>query len=162
MRWAGVQCRKALTENENLDSMAGMKAKTLVLTLAVWFAVGALCLAASAQVGTWKLNEPKSKFTLGTGKNTTVVYKDAMRGKVKITTDGVDAHGKPAHSEGIGKFDGKEYAVAGDPNSDMRSYTKADDHTLDFVVKKAGKTTAKGAGSHFCRWQKPHCQRERN
>ena len=26
----------------------------------------------------------------------------------------------------------------------MRSYTKADDHTLDFVVKKAGKTTAKG------------------
>ena len=87
--------------------MAGMKAKMLVLTLAVWFAVGALCLAASSQVGTWKLNEPKSKFTPGTGKNTTVVYKDGMGGKVKITTDGIDAHSKPAHSEWTGKFDGK-------------------------------------------------------
>jgi len=133
-----------LTQKENLDSMAGMKAKMLVLTLAVWFAAAALCLAASSQVGTWKLNEPKSKFTPGTGKNTTVVYKDAMGGKVKITTDGIDAHGKPAHSEWTGKFDGKDYAVAGDPNSDMRSYTKVDDRTLDFVVKKAGKTTARG------------------
>jgi hypothetical protein len=67
LRWAGVWRRKALTQNENLDSMAGMKAKTLVLTLAVWFAVGALCLAAAPQVGTWKLNEPKSKFTAGNG-----------------------------------------------------------------------------------------------
>ena len=63
---------------------------------------------------------------------------------VKTTTDGIDANGKPAHSEWTGKFDGKDYAVTGDPNSDMRSYTKVDDRTLDFVVKKAGKTTAKG------------------
>jgi hypothetical protein len=67
-----------------------------------------------------------------------------MGGKVKITTDGIDAQGKPAHSEWTGEFDGRDYAVTGDPNSDMRSYTKADDHTLDFVVKKSGKTTAKG------------------
>ena len=124
--------------------MAAMKAKMLVLTLAVWFAAAALCLAASSQVGTWKLNEPKSKFTPGTGKNTTVVYKDGVGGKVKITTDGIDAHGKPAHSEWTGKFDGKDYAVTGDPNSDMRSYTKVDDRTLDFTVKKGGKVTANG------------------
>ncbi len=124
--------------------MAGMKAKMLVLTLAVWFAAAALCLAASSQVGTWKLNEPKSKFTPGTGKNTTVVYKDGVGGKVKITTDGIDAHGKPAHSEWTGKFDGKDYAVTGDPNSDMRSYTKVDDRTLDFSTKKGGKVTVSG------------------
>src|SRR5437879_4702793 len=124
--------------------MAGMKTRTLVLTLAVWFAAAALCLAASSQVGTWKLNEPKSKFTPGTGKNTTVVYKDAMGGQVKITTDGIDAQGKPAHSEWTGKFDGKDYAVTGDPNSDMRSYTKIDDHTLGFNVKKGGKVTTSG------------------
>jgi hypothetical protein len=40
LRWADVWRRKALTQNENLDSMTGMKAKTLVLALAVWFAVG--------------------------------------------------------------------------------------------------------------------------
>jgi len=34
------------------------------------------------------------------------------------------------------KFDGKDYPVTGDPNSDMRSYTKVDEHTLGFNVKK--------------------------
>jgi hypothetical protein len=140
-----------LTQSENVDSMTGMKTKTSVLTVAFWFAAGALCLAASPQVGAWKLNEPKSKFTPGTGKNTTVVYSEAMGGKVKITTDGIDAHGKPAHSEWTGKFDGKDYAVTGDPNSDLRSYKKSkgvgggvDDRTVDFTVKKGGKVTANG------------------
>ena len=121
-----------------------MKTKTIGLTLAFCFLAGAACFAADPQIGTWKLNEAKSKFAPGTGKNTMVVYKNAMGGKVKITTDGIDANGKAAHSEWTGKFDGKDYSVTGDPNSDMRSYTKVDDRTLDFVVKKAGKTTAKG------------------
>jgi hypothetical protein len=77
-------------------------------------------------------------------KNTMVVYTDAMGGKVKITTDGVDAAGKPAHSEWTGKLDGKDYSVTGDPTSDMRSYKKVDDRTLDFTVKKSGKVTVNG------------------
>jgi hypothetical protein len=121
-----------------------MKAKTLAVTLAVWFAAGALCLAAEPQMGTWKLNEAKSKFAPGRGKNTMVVYEDAMEGKVKITTDGVDANGKPTHSEWTGKFDGKDYSVTGDSNADMRSYTKVDDRILDFTVKKGGKITVTG------------------
>jgi len=120
-----------------------MKTKTLLLTLALCFLAGAVCFAADPQMGTWKLNEAKSKFAPGAAKNTTVAY-TAAGDKVKVTIDGTDAEGKPAHNEWTGKFDGKDYAVAGDPNSDMRSYTKVDDRTLDFVVKKAGKTTAKG------------------
>jgi hypothetical protein len=122
--------------------MGDMKTKTSLLTLALCFAAGTIF--ASPMIGTWKLNEAKSKFSPGTGKNTMVVYKEAMGGKVKITTDGVDAAGKATHSEWTGKFDGKDYAVTGDPNSDMRSYTKVDDRTLDFVVKKTGRTNAKG------------------
>jgi hypothetical protein len=121
-----------------------MKAKTLAVTLAVWIAAGALCLAAEPQMGTWKLNEAKSKLIPGRGKNTQVVYKDAMEGKVKITTDGVDANGKPTHSEWTGKFDGKDYSVTRDLNADMRSYTKVNDRTLDFTVKKSGKVTVTG------------------
>jgi hypothetical protein len=30
---------------------------------------------------------------------------------VKITVDGVDANGKPAHNEWTGKFDGKDYSI---------------------------------------------------
>jgi hypothetical protein len=47
-------------------------------------------------MGTWKLNEAKSKFTPGTGENTTVVY-EAGGDSVKVTVDGVDADGKPTH-----------------------------------------------------------------
>ena len=43
-----------------------------------------------------------------------------------------------------GKFDGEDYAVTGDPKSDMRSYKKISDHTLAFTAKKDGKTTSTG------------------
>jgi hypothetical protein len=106
-----------LTNNENPDSMGHMKTRALGLTLAFFFFAGAACWAGDPQMGTWKLNEAKSKFAPGRGKNTMVVYKDAMGGKVKITTDGVDANGEPTHSEWTGKFDGREYPVTGDPNA---------------------------------------------
>jgi hypothetical protein len=121
-----------------------MKTKTTGLTLAFCFLAAAACFAADAQMGTWRLNEAKSKFAPGRPKNTMVVYKDAMGGKVKITTDGIDAHGKATHSEWTGKFDGKDYSVTGDPNAEMRSYTKLDDRTMDFTVKKGGKITVTG------------------
>jgi hypothetical protein len=73
-----------------------------------------------------------------------VVYKDAAGGKVKITADGVSADGKRTHSEWTGKFDGREYSVTGDPNADMRSYTKVDDRTMNFTAKKGGKVTVTG------------------
>ena len=120
-----------------------MKTKTIGLTLAFCFLAGPLCLAADPLIGTWKLNEAKSKFTPGTGKNTRVVY-EARGSQVRITADGVNADGKPTHSEWIGKLDGKDYSISGDPNADMRSYRKVDDRTLDFTGKKGGKITVTG------------------
>ena len=121
-----------------------MKTTTIGLTLALCFLAAAAGFAADPQMGTWKLNESKSKFTPGTAKNNMVVYKDAMGGKVKITADGIDANGNPTHSEWTGKFDGKDYPVTGDPNADMRSYRKVDDRTLDFTGKKGGNSTVAG------------------
>src|SRR5437764_13790492 len=122
----------------------GMKIRTVGLTLALCFFVGAACLAADdAQMGTWKLNETKSKTAPDMEKLTTVVY-EAVGDQVKVTIDGTDASGKPTHNEWTGKFDGKDYPVTGDPKSDMRSYTKIDSNTLKFTVKKDGKTTATG------------------
>lgn len=121
-----------------------MKTKTIGLILAVCFFAAAACFAADdANMGTWKLNETKSKLTPGEGKNTTVAYQ-AAGDQVKVTIDGTDKDGKPTHNEWTGKFDGKDYAVTGDPTSDMRSYKKVDDHTLAFTVKKDGKTTITG------------------
>ena len=120
-----------------------MKSKTLLITLALCLATGTACLAANAQMGTWKLNVKKSKLGNGKARNNTVVY-SSMLFQTKVTIDGTDEKGKPAHNEWTGRFDGKDYAVAGDPASDMRSYRKIDDRTMDFTVKKGGKVTITG------------------
>jgi hypothetical protein len=120
-----------------------MKAKTIVLMAALFLASAALCFATDdAQMGTWKLNESKSKIATGMAKNNTVVY-EAAGDNVKVTVDGTGPDGT-LHNEWTGKFDGKDYPVTGDPNQDTRSYTKIDDHTLGLNVKKGGKKTVSG------------------
>ena len=119
-----------------------MKTRT-ILTLAVFVVGATMCLAADANMGTWKLNEAKSKLAPGALKNATVVY-EAAGENVKVTIDGTDSDGKPTPSEWTGKFDGKDYPVSGDPRSDARSYEKIKDHTLSFTVKKDGKVTTTG------------------
>jgi hypothetical protein len=120
-----------------------MKARTRVLTVALCFVGLTLCFAEDANIGTWKLNEAKSKIGAGSPKNTTVVY-GAAGENVIVTVDGVDANDKPTHNEWTGKFQGKDYPVISDPNSDVRSYTKIDDRTLGFNAKKRGKVTTSG------------------
>lgn len=119
-----------------------MKIKTIVSTLALCF-VAVTVAFASPQMGTWKLNEAKSKFPAGVGKNTTVVYETAGD-SVKVTVDGVDSDGKPTHNEWTGKFDGKDYPLTGDAISDTRSYKKVDDRTMELTNKKGGKVTVSG------------------
>ena len=120
-----------------------MRARTIVLTLVTCVVGVTMCFAADEFMGTWKLNEAKSKISAGTQKNTNVVYQ-ATGDDVKVTSDGISGDGKPTHIEWNGKFDGKDYPVTGDPNSDMRSYKKVDDHTLELTGKKAGKVTTTG------------------
>ena len=50
-----------------------MKTKTIAMTLALCFMTVTLCFA-SPHIGTWVLNEAKSKFPPMSGKNTKVVY----------------------------------------------------------------------------------------
>jgi hypothetical protein len=120
-----------------------MRARTIVMTLGLCLVSSALCFAQDALIGTWKLNESKSQLSASMPKNTRVVY-EAVGDNVKVTIDGVESGGKPTHNEWTGRFDGKDYRVIGDPTSDMRSYTKIDDHTLGFNVTKGGKITASG------------------
>jgi hypothetical protein len=94
-------------------------------------------------MGTWKLNEAKSKFSPGATKNNTVVY-EAAGDNVKVTVDGIDGSGNAIHSEWTGKFDGKDYPVTGDPTSDTRSYKQVNKRTLSLTAKKGGKVTVTG------------------
>lgn len=120
-----------------------MKLRVILFTLVLLFAGGVKCLADSPHMGTWKLNEAKSKFNPGSPKNTTVVY-EAAGDDVKVTVDGVDGDGNPTHSEWTGKFDGKYYAVTGDATSDMRSYKKINSRAMVLTGKKGDKVTLTG------------------
>lgn len=117
-----------------------MKIKTMLLTLAALFATAVACFAADVNVGTWKVNTAKSKNLPSDDKNTTVTIAAAGE-SMKVTVDGVDAKGKPFHDEWTGKFDGKDYPVTGDPDTDMRAYKPINDHTLELIEKKGGKIT---------------------
>src|SRR2546421_9396408 len=120
-----------------------MKGRVILLTLAALLVGATVCLAANPHMGTWRLNEAKSKISPGAPKNTTVVYEEAGD-SVKVTVDGVDGDGNPTHSEWTGKFDGKYYSVTGDPTSDMRAYRKINNRTLALTGKRNGKVTLRG------------------
>jgi hypothetical protein len=120
-----------------------MKTKPILLTLALCFFASTMCFASDANMGTWKLNEAKSKIPAGAPKNHTVVYA-AAGDSVKVTVDGTGADGKPTHNEWTGKYDGKDYPVTGDPNSDVRSLKKIDDRRLELTAKKDGKLVTTG------------------
>jgi hypothetical protein len=123
-----------------------MKSKTITLAVGLCF-VAAIAASASipqvSHIGTWKLNETKSKLPAGATKNHTVVY-EAAGDNIKVTVDGVDRDGKPVHHEWTGKFDGKEYPVTGDSTSDTRSYKLINERTVEFTAKKDGKVNLAG------------------
>ncbi len=120
-----------------------MKAKPFITAVAGVFAGVAVCLAADPNLGTWKLNEAKSKLAASASKNETVVY-EAVGDSVKVTIDGVRSDGTKVHTEWTGKYDGKDYPVTGDSNSDARTYKKANATTTEATVKQAGKAIGTG------------------
>src|SRR5438093_658560 len=116
-----------------------MKTRIAVTVLALSFMAAAACFAANAQLGTWKLNEAKSKLHPGMGKNTMVVYSE-QKDKIKVTVDGVGKDGKPTHGVWVGKFDGKAYPSKGNLPWDSAAYTVVNDRTNDITTMKNGKT----------------------
>jgi hypothetical protein len=112
-------------------------------------------------LGTWKLKEAKSEFFSGAPKIRTVVY-EAEGDKVKVAVDSVSGDGKPTHYVWVGKFDGKEYPVTGDPLSDARSYTVVDEHILGFNIMKGRKVITSGRIVVSADGKNPHGHHERN
>ena len=115
-----------------------MKTRIAIVAVALSFVAAAACFAANPHMGTWKLNEAKSKLAPGMGKNSTVVYSE-QKDKVKITVDGVDKDGKPTHSVWVGKFDGKAYPVKGNLPYNSVAYKVVNDRTNDITAMKDGK-----------------------
>ena len=115
-----------------------MKTRITAVVTALSFAEIAACFAANPQMGTWKLNEAKSKVTPGMGKSMTVTYSE-QGDKIKVTVDGVDKDGKPTHGVWLGKWDGKAYKSTGNLAWDSAAYKVVNDYTNDITTMKNGK-----------------------
>lgn len=101
---------------------------------------GGLRAADDPFVGTWKLNHAKSKYSPGPPpKSQTYKYESSGANGVKFTAEGVDARGNPIHIEYTANFDGKDYPVIGNPNSDALFLKRMDAYTVEGANKKAGK-----------------------
>src|SRR5437762_1186479 len=120
-----------------------IKTRIAVMALAVSFMAAGACFAANPHLGTWKLNEAKSKLAPGMGKSTTVTYTE-QKDKIKVTVEGVDKDGKPQHGVWVGKFDGKAYPVKGNLGFDSIAYKVINDRTNDITTMNGGKTTSTG------------------
>ena len=120
-----------------------MKTRIAVMALAVSFVAAGACFAANPHLGTWKLNEAKSKLAPGMGKSTTVTYTE-QKDKIKVTVDGVDKDGKPTHGVWVGKFDGKAYPAKGNMSWNSAAYKEINDRTNEITTMKDGKTVWSG------------------
>ena len=74
-----------------------MKATRVAVTLAFCLLAAGVCFAQNPFIGTWKLNDAKSKFGPGATKNTTVTY-EAAGDNITVTVDGMDSADKPVHN----------------------------------------------------------------
>jgi len=120
-----------------------MKIRNVVGTIALCILALAFSFGQNANLGTWKLNEAKSQIPAGVGKNTTVVYSNTGS-DYRVTTEGVDAAGKPTHTEWTGLFDGKPHPLTGDPNADWRAYKLKNDRLLLIANMKGNETVSNG------------------
>jgi hypothetical protein len=115
------------------------KLMAVSLVAGVVTAMAGTALAGDNWVGTWKLNAAKSK--LASGARAETIKFEATPAGIKLTSEGTDAHGKPAHGSYTSKFDGKDVPWSGNPMADTAGPKKIDDNSYENVWKLAGKQT---------------------
>jgi hypothetical protein len=100
------------------------------LTIVVW--------GADNQVGTWNSNLAKSKYSPGPAPKSNTVTITAVADGIHLSTQGVDAAGKPTHVEYTAKYDGQDYPATGIAYADTVALTRINDNMVEAVLKKAG------------------------
>ncbi len=116
-----------------------MKTRTCASTFVLCLLAAAVCFAEDAQLGTWKLNEAKSKMATGIPHNNTVVY-EAAGDSIKVTIDGTAPDGKHHTLAFEGKKDGK-VSISG------RVVVTADGKTRTVTVNATDPTGKKVKGT---------------
>ena len=95
------------------------------------------------QVGVWKLNVAKSKYTPGPVPKSGTTRIEAAGSGTKVIVDQVLADGTSLHWEFTAGYDGKDSPITGNnPNADTVSRTRTNATTVQTIQKKGGKVVA--------------------
>jgi len=98
--------------------------------------------AENLQVGTWRMNIAKSKFSTGTGFKSATSRIEQVPGGVKHMVDSVYADGTTRKYEYTTTYDGKDVPVTGNsPYGDTTALTRIDARTTRTVYKSKGQVT---------------------
>ena len=105
----------------------------------------ALAQAKNPEIGTWKLNVEKSKYSPGPAPKGTTLIMEAAGDGVKYTSKSVNAEGKETSAQYTAKYDGKDVPLSGSETADTTSLKRIDANTVERTNKKGGKvvTTAR-------------------
>ena len=94
------------------------------------------------QVGVWKLNLAKSKYSTGPAPRSATTTIVAAGAGTKVTVDQTMADGTMRHYEFTANYDGKDSPMVGNnPDADMIARTRTNANTVHSINKKAGKVT---------------------
>src|SRR5712691_4865610 len=120
--------------------------RAIIVGVVVAGVLGTGILSVSAQasdprIGTWKLNVAKSKYSPGPAPQSQSLKVEAAGKGEKVTSEAVGADGKTTKAEYTANFDGKDYPITGNPNSDTVSLKRIDARTTERIDKKDGKVT---------------------
>jgi hypothetical protein len=114
----------------------------LAVTVVVVLAGTTFAQSSSSNLGTWKLNLAKSKYSPGTAPKSATFTNVAAGAGVKTTADSVATDGTVFHSEYTVVYDGKDNPITGNSlNGDVAAGTRIDANTVRFIYKKGGKVT---------------------
>ena len=104
--------------------------------------VAAAFAQADPQVGVWRLNVAKSKFSPGPAPKSASTTIEAAGKGTKVVVDQVMTDGPKRHWEFTADYDGKDSPVTGNnPDSDTVARTRLNATTVQTVSKKGGKVT---------------------
>jgi len=114
-------------------------AGVLILVAAVALVTGQ---ADNPQIGFWKMNMTKSKFSTGTGFKSATSRIEAFDGGVKHTVDSVYIDGTTRRYSYATRYDGKDMPVLGNsPYGDTTAITHVDANTTRTVYKNKAQVT---------------------
>ena len=112
-----------------------------VACLGLFFVASAAFAQSDPQVGVWKLNLAKSKYSPGPAPKSGTTTIEAAGAGAKVTVDQELADGTKRHWTFTANYDGKDSPVTGNPEADTVARTRINATTVQTVSKKGGKVT---------------------